>query len=201
MRRRRHERFTSGRHPVPVFRLLRRTGYPLCPEGLSRVPTLGGTSRKVSRPNNSRQPAAGHSCWRGGHLGEPGRARLASSNPMWMLSMPGALVWLALAAMLAGPSRQGPRPCVRTGGQPTPKNAPAPCRAAPRGFLSRNAPLDQRTALPDQCLHLAEADMRTQRRKSGLDPSGPSSLPQGAPSPVQGKIINRELDAKVGKVR
>ena len=36
--------------------------------------------------------------------------------------------------------------------------------------LSRIALLDQRTALPDQCLHLAEADMRPPRRKSGFDP-------------------------------
>ena len=28
--------------------------------------------------------------------------------------------------------------------------------------LNRIAPLDQRTALPDQCLHLAEADVRLQ---------------------------------------
>ena len=31
------------------------------------------------------------------------------------------------------------------------------------------AQLDQRTALPDQCLHSAEADVRPPRRKSGLD--------------------------------
>ena len=36
--------------------------------------------------------------------------------------------------------------------------------------LSRIAQLDQRTALPDQCLHSAEADMRPPRRKSGFDP-------------------------------
>ena len=36
--------------------------------------------------------------------------------------------------------------------------------------LSRIAPLDQRTALPDQCLHSAEADVRPPRRKSGFDP-------------------------------
>ena len=36
--------------------------------------------------------------------------------------------------------------------------------------LSRIAQLDQRTALPDQCLHSAEADVRPPRRKSGLDP-------------------------------
>src|SRR6476619_6614005 len=35
--------------------------------------------------------------------------------------------------------------------------------------LSRIAQLDQRTALPDQCLHLAEADVRPPRRKSGFD--------------------------------
>src|SRR6478736_3607426 len=32
------------------------------------------------------------------------------------------------------------------------------------------AQLDQRTALPDQCLHSAEADVRPPRRKSGFDP-------------------------------
>jgi hypothetical protein len=37
------------------------------------------------------------------------------------------------------------------------------------GGLSRIAQLDQRTALPDQCLHSAEADMRPPRRKSGFD--------------------------------
>ena len=35
--------------------------------------------------------------------------------------------------------------------------------------LSRIAQLDQRTALPDQCLHSAEADVRPSRRKSGFD--------------------------------
>ena len=35
--------------------------------------------------------------------------------------------------------------------------------------LSRIAPLDQRTALPDQCLHSAEADVRPPRRRSGFD--------------------------------
>ena len=33
-------------------------------------------------------------------------------------------------------------------------------RAAPAKALSRIAQLDQRTALPDQCLHSAEADVR-----------------------------------------
>ena len=37
-------------------------------------------------------------------------------------------------------------------------------------LLSRIAQLDQRTALPDQCLYSAEAEVRPQRRKSGLDP-------------------------------
>jgi hypothetical protein len=36
--------------------------------------------------------------------------------------------------------------------------------------LSRIAQLDQRTALADQCLHSAEADVRPSRRKSGFDP-------------------------------
>ena len=35
--------------------------------------------------------------------------------------------------------------------------------------LSRIAQLDQRTALPDQCLHSAGADVRPSRRKSGFD--------------------------------
>ena len=35
--------------------------------------------------------------------------------------------------------------------------------------LSRIAQLDQRTALPDQCLHSAEADVRPPRRKSGFE--------------------------------
>src|SRR5258707_1563568 len=36
--------------------------------------------------------------------------------------------------------------------------------------LSRIAQFDQRTALPDQCLHSAEADVRPPRGKSGVDP-------------------------------
>jgi hypothetical protein len=41
--------------------------------------------------------------------------------------------------------------------------------------LSRIAELDQRTILPDQCLHSAEADVRLPRSKSGFDPqTGPS---------------------------
>ena len=36
--------------------------------------------------------------------------------------------------------------------------------------LSRIAQLDQRTALPDQCLHSAEADVRPPRRKAEFDP-------------------------------
>jgi hypothetical protein len=36
--------------------------------------------------------------------------------------------------------------------------------------LSRIAQLDQGTALPDQCLHSAEADVRLPRRKSGFGP-------------------------------
>ena len=40
---------------------------------------------------------------------------------------------------------------------------PRPSSTVP---LSRIAQLDQRTALPDQCLHLAEADVRPTRRKS-----------------------------------
>ena len=41
--------------------------------------------------------------------------------------------------------------------------------------LSRIAQLDQRTALADQCLHSAEADMRPPRRKSGVDPTATSA--------------------------
>ena len=37
-----------------------------------------------------------------------------------------------------------------------------------QSVLSRVAQLDQRTALPDQCLHSAEADVRPPRRKSGF---------------------------------
>jgi hypothetical protein len=37
-------------------------------------------------------------------------------------------------------------------------------------LLSRIAQLDQRTALPDQCLLSAEADVRPPRRKSRFDP-------------------------------
>jgi len=36
--------------------------------------------------------------------------------------------------------------------------------------LSRIAPLDQRTALPDQCLNSAEADVRPQGGSPGLTP-------------------------------
>ena len=48
-----------------------------------------------------------------------------------------------------------------------------PCRSGAlygflMGFAYRIAPLDQRTALPDQCLHPAEADVRPPRRKSGF---------------------------------
>ena len=45
------------------------------------------------------------------------------------------------------------------------------------GNLSRIAQLDQRTALPDQCLHSAEADVRPPRRKSGFDPGCVNSTP------------------------
>ena len=44
--------------------------------------------------------------------------------------------------------------------------------SAPGAAVGRRAQLDQRTALPDQCLHSAEADGRPPRRKSGLDPTG-----------------------------
>ena len=45
-----------------------------------------------------------------------------------------------------------------------------PHRRRAQAQLSRIAQLDQRTALPDQCLHSAEADIRPPRRKSGFDP-------------------------------
>ena len=45
------------------------------------------------------------------------------------------------------------------------------------GALSRIAQLDQRTALPDQCLHSAEADVRPPRRKSGFGPDADMSIP------------------------
>ena len=48
--------------------------------------------------------------------------------------------------------------------------SPTPVDASGRHALSRIAQLDQRTALPDQCLHSAEADVRPPRRKSGFDP-------------------------------
>src|SRR4029077_17593508 len=41
--------------------------------------------------------------------------------------------------------------------------------------LSRIAQVDQRTALSDQCLHSAEADVRPPRMKSGVDPSATST--------------------------
>ena len=44
----------------------------------------------------------------------------------------------------------------------------SPDGRAKLGALSRIAPLDQRTALPDQCLHSAEADVRPPRRKAGV---------------------------------
>ena len=50
-------------------------------------------------------------------------------------------------------------------------------RIVPDGrTLSRIALLDQRTALPDQCLLSAEADVRPPRRKSGFDPTPTSPL-------------------------
>jgi hypothetical protein len=42
--------------------------------------------------------------------------------------------------------------------------------------LSRIALLDQRAALPDQCLHSAEADVRSPRMKSGVEPSATTGL-------------------------
>ena len=64
-------------------------------------------------------------------------------------------------AAAAGPSGPVPRSGTR--------------RASPRqqqdgSVREREAQLDQRTALPDQCLHSAEADVRPLRRKSGFDP-------------------------------
>ena len=48
-----------------------------------------------------------------------------------------------------------------------------PLTTRPLNRLSRIAQLDQRTALPDQCLHSAEADVRPPRRKSGFARNGP----------------------------
>ena len=42
--------------------------------------------------------------------------------------------------------------------------------------LSRIAQLDQRTALPDQCLLSAEADVRPPRRKSGFGPGADTNV-------------------------
>ena len=54
--------------------------------------------------------------------------------------------------------------------------------------LSRIAQPDQRTVLPDQCLHSAEADVRPPRRKSGFEPEPEmstvhqsSSVPRSSP--------------------
>jgi len=54
--------------------------------------------------------------------------------------------------------------------------------------LSRIAQADQRTVLPDQCLHSAEADVRPPRRKSGFEPEPEmstvhqsSSVPRSSP--------------------
>ena len=44
--------------------------------------------------------------------------------------------------------------------------------------LSRIAQLDQRTTLPDQCLHSAEANVRPPRRKSEFDPGFAQPRPQ-----------------------
>ena len=40
--------------------------------------------------------------------------------------------------------------------------------------LNKIAPLDQRIALPDRCLHSVEADVRPPTRKPGFDPCRPS---------------------------
>ena len=49
------------------------------------------------------------------------------------------------------------------------KNRQHPAIQPRRGpVLSRIAQLDQRTALPDQCLHSAEADVRPQGGSPGL---------------------------------
>jgi hypothetical protein len=42
--------------------------------------------------------------------------------------------------------------------------------ASVASMLSRIAQLDQRTALPDQCLHSAKTHVRPPRRKAGFDP-------------------------------
>jgi hypothetical protein len=55
---------------------------------------------------------------------------------------------------------------VESGSRRSARARPPPQQAQ----LSRIAQLDQRTALPDQCLHSAEVDVRPPRRKSGFDP-------------------------------
>ena len=57
-------------------------------------------------------------------------------------------------------------------------------------YLSRVAQLDQRTALPDQCLHSAEADVRPPRRKSGF-----VELPGGISPPGAPRTVREPLDS------
>jgi hypothetical protein len=59
------------------------------------------------------------------------------------------------------------------------------------GCLSRIAQLDQRTALPDQCLHSAEADVRPPRRKSGFDPTRTSARSGSRTGTLRNAFANR----------
>ena len=52
-----HHRHKRRRHPLRFSRLLQSHREFRCSEGLLALSTLGGTSRTVSRPSNSRQPA------------------------------------------------------------------------------------------------------------------------------------------------
>jgi len=57
------------------------------------------------------------------------------------------------------------------------------------------AQLDQRTALPDQCLHSAEADVRPQGGSPGLTPS--PTLPRGLTGLV--KLKNKKTRSRLHK--
>jgi hypothetical protein len=60
----------------------------------------------------------------------------------------------------------------------------------PSSVLSRVAQLDQRTALPDQCLHSAEADVRPPGGESGFDPKRPNAPSGGLfNSPQRGSNV------------
>jgi len=61
--------------------------------------------------------------------------------------------------------------------------------------LSRIAQPDQRTVLPDQCLHSAEADVRPPRRKSGFEPEPEMSTVH------QSSSVPEQLTVKEGDPR